>query len=35
MLSGEVANAGPQLGRIDMVQQYGEGYLVTRFEPCR
>lgn len=35
VLSGEVANAGPQLGRMDMVQQYGEGYLVTRFEPCR
>ncbi|PXY16498.1 hypothetical protein BAY59_38460 (plasmid) [Prauserella coralliicola] len=35
VLSGEVSNAGPQLGRMDMVQQYGEGYLVTRFAPCR
>lgn len=34
VLSGDMPTAGPQLGRLDMVQQYGEGYLVTDYQPC-
>lgn len=34
VLSGDSPDAGPQLGRFDMAQQFGAGYLVTNYQPC-
>ncbi|MFC9250644.1 hypothetical protein [Amycolatopsis thailandensis] len=33
-LSGEEPDAGPQLGKLTFVQQFGAGWLITDYRPC-